>query len=340
MRPSRSTAASISVTRLGLGARRDEMLEPVLHPLDRAAGDARGERGEHDVGKHRELDAEAAAAVGRDAQPQLRAGHAQRPRHHRMGAERALEVRHHVEAAVGGAVFGDDHVALHRGEGAARIKAGQPDAGVRLRKRARGIAVGEVADRDLVALRLRMQQRRRRRARGAGVDHRLERLVVDAHQLGGVLREVAALRHHQRHRLADIAHALDRQRPLVDRRLERDQERIGDRPHVLAGDHRPHPLARQRRFRLDAGDAGVRVRRADHVGMQRAGGHRQVVGIAPAPRQQRGILLANDRSAQKLRQMLTSSPRAADLRHRSKSRCREAGLPGGKLPTTFPAYCQ
>ena len=115
---------------VGARARGNQVLDPVLHPFDRAAGDARGERGEHDVGKHRELDAEAAAAVGRDAQPQLRAGHAQRARHHRMGAERALEVRQHVVAAVGGAVFGDDHVALHRGERVARIEHGQPDAGV------------------------------------------------------------------------------------------------------------------------------------------------------------------------------------------------------------------
>ena len=131
------------------------------------------------------------------------------------------------------------------------------------------------------------------------VDHRLERLVIDAHQLGGVLGEVAALRHHQRHRLADVAHALDRQRPLVTGALSairNGSESLRTSSPVITA----HTLARQRRLRLDAGDAGVRVRRADHVGMQGAGGHRQVIGIAAAPRKQRGILLAKDRLTQSL----------------------------------------
>ena len=141
-----------------------------------------------------------------------------------------------------------------------------------------------------------MQERRRRRARGLRIDHRFERLVVDAHQLGGVLGEVAALRHHQRDRLADIAHALDRQRPLIDRRLQRDQERVGQLAHVLAGDHRPHAVLRQRRGRVDADDLGVRVRRADDVSVQRPVRHRQVVRIAAMPREQSRIFLAKDRA--------------------------------------------
>ena len=83
------------------GARGEQMLDAVLDPFHRAAGDLRGERGQHHIGKHRELDAEAAAGVRRDAQPHLRARHAQRPRHHRMRAERTLEVRHAVVAVVG-----------------------------------------------------------------------------------------------------------------------------------------------------------------------------------------------------------------------------------------------
>ena len=279
---------------VGTGAGGEEMLEPVLDPFHRPAGDAGGDRGQHDIGKHRELDAEAAAGVGRDAQSQLRAGHAQRARHHRVGAERALEIRQHVVALVGRPVFRDDDVALHRGEGVARIAAGQRDAGVRLRERALGVAVGEFADRDLVALGLGMQQRRRRLARGARVDHGCERLVVDAHQVGGILGEVARFGDHDGDRLADIAHALDRERPLVHRRLERDQERVGELAHVLAGDDRPDAVLRQCRARIDAGNLGVRVRRADDVSVQRAGRHRQVVGIAPAPRQQRRIFLAKD----------------------------------------------
>ena len=44
------------------GAGGEEMLEPVLDPFHRPAGDAGGDRRQHDVGKDRELDAEAAAA--------------------------------------------------------------------------------------------------------------------------------------------------------------------------------------------------------------------------------------------------------------------------------------
>ena len=128
-----------------------------------------------------------------------------------------------------------------------------------------------------------MQDRRCRRARGLRVDHRFERLIVDGDQLGGVLRQVAALGHHQRDRLADVAHALDRQRPLIDRGLERDQERVGELAHILAGDDRPDAVLGQRRGRVDAGNLGVRVRRADHVSVQRSDRHRQIVRIAAAP---------------------------------------------------------
>ena len=65
------------------GTRRDKVLDPVLDPFHRPARDACGERHEHHVGKYGEFDAETAAAVGRNAHAKLRAGHAQRARHHR-----------------------------------------------------------------------------------------------------------------------------------------------------------------------------------------------------------------------------------------------------------------
>ena len=237
---------------------------------------------------------------GWDAQAQLRARHAQGPRHHRMGAERALEIRQHVVAVVGSAIFGHHHVAFHRREGIARIVDGERDAGVGLLERTLGLAVGELADRDLVGLGVGMQERRRFFARGLRVDHRRERLVVDGNQLGRVLGQIAALGHHQRHRLAHIAHVLDRERPLVDLGLERDQERVAELAHVLAGDHRPDAVLCQRLSRVDADNLGVRVRRANDVGVQRPGRHRQVVGVAPAPRQQRGVFLPQHRSAEEL----------------------------------------
>ena len=298
---------------VGARACSQQMLEPVLHPFDRPAGDARRDRRQHDIGKDRQLDAEASAAVRRDAQAQLRSGHAQRPRHHRMGAERTLKVGQHVVAAVARPVFGDDDVAFHRRERVARIFAGERDAGIGLLERALGVAVGKFAHRDLVGLRLRVQHRRRFAAGGERIDHRLQRLIVDAHQVGRVLREIAGVRHDQGDRLADIAHALDRQRPLIDRRLERDQERIGQRADVLARHDSPDAVLRQRLGRVDADNLGVRVRGANDVSVQRSRRNRQVIGIAPSPRQQGGIFLAKDRNAQKSgHYYLTTSLQSAD----------------------------
>ena len=209
-----------------------------------------------------------------------------------MRAERSLEICQHVVAVVGRAVLRDDDVAFHRREREPRIVDFQRDARIRLLERSVGVAVGELADGYLVGPGFGMQDRRSRAARGLEVDHGFERPVFDVHQFGRILGEVAAFGHHQRHRLADIAHALDRQRPLIDRRLQRDQERIGQLAYVLAGDHRPYAGLRQRLGRVDADDVGMRVRRTDHVAMQGAGRYRQVIGIASASGQQRGVFLA------------------------------------------------
>ncbi len=282
------------------GARGEQMLGAVLDPFHRAAGDLRRQRGQHHIRKHRKLDAEAAAAVGRNAQPHLRARHAQRLRHHRMGRERALEVRHAVVAAVGGIVRGDGDEALHRRERQPVERHRQLDDLVGLLERALGVAVVKLANRNLVGLGLLVQQRRVLAAGLHRIDHRLSRRVFDVHQFGGVLGDVAALGHHQRHRLAGKAHASDRERPLMDRRLQRHQERIGYFADILAGDDGPDAVLLQRRRGVDADDIGVRMRRADDVGLQRAGRHRQIVGIAAAARQQRRVFLANDARAETL----------------------------------------
>ena len=194
MRPSLVTAASISVMRFGSRARGDEMFDPVLDPLHRPPGDLRRDRGQHHVGKHRELDAEAAAAIRRDAQAHLGAGHPQRLRHHRMGRERPLEIRGDVVALVVRMIFGDDDVALHRREGEPGVVDGERDPGIGAGEGVGGIAVGEFADRDFVGLALRVEQRRRFVAGGDGIDHGGQRLVVDLDQLRGVLRHVPACR--------------------------------------------------------------------------------------------------------------------------------------------------
>ena len=145
-----------------------------------------------------------------------------------------------------------------------------------------------------------MKQRRRFRARRARVEYGGQRRVFDLDAFGGVLGEITAVGYDQRDRLAHVAYALVRERPLIDRRLERDEERIAELAHVLAGEDRPHALLRQRRAHIDAYDLGVRMRGADDVRGERSRRHRQIVGVTPAARQQRRVFLAQQRSAERL----------------------------------------
>ena len=271
------------------------MLDAVLDPFDRAAGDARGERHENDIGKHRKLYAETAAGIRRNAQAQFRPGNAQRARHHRMHGERPLEIRQHVVAALRRIVLRDHDVAFDRRKREARKLDRRGDAAIGARERGLGIAVGKIAHRDFVGLGLRMQQRRRTFAGGERIDHRFERLIVDRDQFGGVLGDIAAFRHHQRHRFADIAHALDRQAPIAGSAIfttdRNGSESFRTSSPVMTAQT---PVMRQRARHIDADDFGMRVRRADDVGVQCPDRDRKIVGIAAAARQQRRVLLAQD----------------------------------------------
>ena len=127
------------------------------------------------------------------------------------------------------------------------------------------------------------------------VDHSSEGLVIDHDKLGRVFGDVPALGNHQRHRLAHIAHPLNRQRPLMHRLLQRDQEGIGELAHVFACYHGEHAGERLRRGCVDAPDLRMGVGRADHMGVQGAARLRQIVAIAAAPREQCGVFLADQR---------------------------------------------
>ena len=70
-----------------------------------------------------------------------------------------------------------------------------------------------------------VQHRRCRLERVGGIDDGRQRLVVDLDQLQRILGEIAVRRDHDRDRLADIAHALDRDRPAFDRRLHAGEQR-------------------------------------------------------------------------------------------------------------------
>ena len=136
------------------------MFKPILDPFHRPACDARRDCHQHDVGKDRLLDAEAAAGIRRRAQAQAIARHLQRTRHHRMQAERSLEIGEYVVGIFAGIVFGDDAVGFDRRAGVARIANVDADAMRCFRERALRIAVAKRALADDVAVDRRMQNRR------------------------------------------------------------------------------------------------------------------------------------------------------------------------------------
>jgi hypothetical protein len=278
-----------------------QVFETVLDPFHRPADDAGGEAHEDDVGKDGELDAEAAAARGRRAQAELGAGHAQRARHHRMDRERSLEIGENVIAPFRRQMLRDDDETLHRREGIARIFDGERDARRGAGEGAIGIAIAEVPGRDLVGAGFGMDEHGVLGRRRARIDHRRQRRVVDRDQLGRVFGAIAVVGDDERHRLADIAHPPDRERPLRHRRLERDEKRVGERPHILARDDGVYPRQRARSRGVNAADLGMRVRRAHDMGMERVAADRNVVDIAPAPHQQRAVLDAPHRPAEEPR---------------------------------------
>ena len=151
-----------------------------------------------------------------------------------------------------------------------------------------------------------MQARRVRGERRLRVAHRRHRLDIRDDQLGGVLCGVRILGHHDRERLADVAHPIGRedrarrreQRAAVgilERQLAQDRAVAGAR-EVGRGVHREHAGQRQRRGRIDAAQPAVGMGRADHA-RERLARQRDVVGVAPLPPHQARVLLAMYRLA-------------------------------------------
>jgi hypothetical protein len=105
---------------------------------------------------------------------------------------------------------------------------------------------------------------------------------------------VAIARQHHRHGLADMAHPVDGETPVLHRRLDRDGE--GPRPaaRILGGDDAIDTGQRQRAFDIDREDLGMGMRRAQDRRVQCIPPHRQIVGEAPGAAQQVGILETAD----------------------------------------------
>ena len=78
-----------------------------------------------------------------------------------------------------------------------------------------------------------------------------QRLVLDLDQLQRVLGEIAVGRDHDRHRLADIAHLADRDRPALDIGPHAREQRRTKSRHVLGGDHGRDAFRGARGVRID-----------------------------------------------------------------------------------------
>ena len=141
-----------------------------------------------------------------------------------------------------------------------------------------------------------------RRARLEGLARRHHggpRRIVDLDALGGVARKLERVGDHDRHRIADMQHAVDRDRRpvrqihraavalLVGRHRRHRAEPVG--LVILAGQHRVHARHLQCRAGVDALDVGMGVRRAHDRGVKLVG-ELEIVVVAPASHQQARVL--------------------------------------------------
>ena len=182
-------------------ARGLQVLPAVLDPLERDGHLARREQHADVLAQRHDLLPEAAADVAGD-HPHAVLGDAEQPGGEHPHLVRCLRGRPHGQLAAAPRPFRDQPAGLHR-DGALRLL---PD---RLADHVRGAVVG-VGDglggragefaRQVAGVAL--VHERFRRPGGRVVGDRGQRLVVHVDQLGGVLREVAAVRHDEGHDVA------------------------------------------------------------------------------------------------------------------------------------------
>ena len=128
--------------------------------------------------------------------------------------------------------------------------------------------------------------------RGAGVDHRVEHVVVDVDQLGGVLCDVAVVGHHHRYRLAHIAGPVDGGGVVGHRGLDRQGERPERGADLVGSDHGDDAGMGSGPVQAHGSDAGVGVGAAHDRGRQGAGEGIEVVEEAALATHQRSVLHA------------------------------------------------
>ena len=159
-----------------------------------------------------------------------------------------------AEAALDDQISGGE-ILLHRPEGELALEC---DIGVATRGVQDGIA--------------------RRRQRLFGIDHRGQRFVDDFDQIAGVLGDVAILRRHRRHRLADMAHPVMGDYRLEHRRARPGGERVADLRGIGAGHHAENARERLSLAHVDGDDPGMGMGAAQHRRVRHLG-HVDIVGI-------------------------------------------------------------
>jgi len=142
-----------------------------------------------------------------------------------------------------------------------------------------------------------------RLARRSGVDDRRQHLVVDDDLLRGVLSLRQRLRDDGGDMVADVAHLALRQRrmrPDLHRRAVLREDRpaadqaadlVGGK--VVAGEHGDHAGHASRLRRVELGDLGVRMRRAQEIRVSLAGAVQVVDVLALAGDEAKIFLAAN-----------------------------------------------
>jgi hypothetical protein len=137
--------------------------------------------------------------------------------------------------------------------------------------------------------------------RGAGHVHdRGQFVVVDVHQVRGVLALVPLLGDHHRQRLADVPDHVAGEQRLAHLSVDHARHRRGGRAEigqVMAGERGDYPGRLERGADVDGPDPRVRRRRPDEVDVAGAG-QAQIVGVDAAGGQEAGVFCTNDPGTQ------------------------------------------
>ncbi len=255
----------------------EKILAPILDPFHRTAEHFRACRNARIFRIDGALGAKTAAHIGRDdvhlvvvevehvQEPALDAMRALGGNVNRVGVRDSIVARHQPAAfhEKRPAAVNEQPLAHHMGS-ACECRVG-------------------VADRDRhprrdIRFRVRMGERTAGHDRGGAIRHSCQRLVIHLHQRGGILRDMAAVGHHDRDRLAHIDGFLADERirhmELGDGRGRHEQRqrvllhRLGQ---IREAEHQMHALQGFRCRHIDAADFGMRIAAADEGRMEGAG---------------------------------------------------------------------